>query len=443
MNVQQPTFDRLCAGYEIAPHVVEAICLFVTATRLLKPNVENYRTSHPSYKKIEQLLPRLSVVHKALLFESSLTLKEMHAQFSLMNATERNPEFRQADVNDLYELVIDLVDEGAPKNAETSVNFYDGDIGISTRDAEAFVTEFIGVMNALGSKEIIVLDFLEFLEKRRNNFLYFTEIEARLTNFAQQRVRESVQSGATGKGDFGNKVRLEIAELKRQHPTAEPESIAASLRTFYRNKTRKHFIEALELVADDRVDFLVLEYLEHAKVSINAKNSDAPRPKVAPKYCRSPQNREEGNAEPEVLKEFEERLLRFRLEKQSIGAQPTISNQMRETLRQEIWSSIMRQVSPGTAFDIATQARTILPQTYNDVGEACREEQKAKVDQFLEDLQRYQDCSAFPTLDQVDAVQRDRFERYGKAVKTLTANMGYPPKSLARLGLWALAESEK
>lgn len=403
---------------EAAPHVLETLALFSTATRLLTP-IPNY------YTKIHEDLPAvvrsMNVVEKALLLQGESAANPDRDMNILRSEGNKLSSDKIALLRRHTEQVADEHMKGV---GETRFSLYDGGIGVSTRETGKLLKQ---ILRFRPNEDLTVLEVCDVLEQRlKGGLKYDAEVEATKEHLRQQLVAEIAKaegySMATLKDrsyEFNKVVQKANEKLDELYPIPAAKDIVEQVKLYAKGKVQTDIYTALGLVNEENSEFTLKRYINHV-VSWNSRGSF----QVRKEFRLSSQS--DGKGDEAVMEDFEK----------NIAKKSFYYDSDKEKYRSGIGTSIgaWQLNNEGKSFEDNVEA--IFPDLMNDIRKAQKDARQKVLTEFLQDTERYVASPELLKRDMAEPGNRARAQEWEKHINVLE-KMGYPRGSLGKHIYWA------
>lgn len=284
----------------LAPHALNTFALFVTATRLLKPDSASY--THTD-KDLPEILKDLHVVEKALLLQEAVS--GVRNEMNIFRAGEKR--WSVVQLTKLKRHIPDIAAEYMHGVGFTRFTLYDGGIGVSTRAAQDLLKEIIGTRQ---TGPLTVVDVCEALNGRKDFLEYYQEIgnakeQFMETEFKNWMGEQRTQGKSPSDRDIASE-RLKIRrDIERRFPIPHPGQILHYVKEYARLQVQEDVYQALGMANMESMALRLGRYLEHVRVSVTKNGS------VRPEF-RVPKGGRNEDASKELMEDFEDRVLEQR-----------------------------------------------------------------------------------------------------------------------------------
>lgn len=401
-------FFRTILGADrvICPHVLHTMALFVTATRLLKPEPDRYKKVHEQLPKI---LERMSVVEKALLLQEPLpgTKSEMN----MLKSDERH-RWHQEELGLMKKFLPKIAGEYLNNTAEVQFSLYDGGFGISTASAQDLLRK-IAVFRA--GEPITVLEVLGVLKQSGDRFSYYDRIEDAKRRHVQARMEERKQEALRrGKPLSDKELQDALKEIsdrvERQFPIPAPQFIIKEVETFAKKKIQDDFYFAMGIASEEQSALSIRRYLAHARVSIG-------QPPLEVELQHRVTERERGHND-KLLEDFEDRVVKN---------EDLSSKEKRLAYRKHLFEQIGNWQAENPRESVVNNYESI----FGELVEGMRVVQRESLEKPLKEFEQLsREYSEDPLKLRKDLEGKEeegrKAQRWLKAIRVLEDTIGYP-----------------
>ena len=263
---QRDFFDTIVGRDRgICPHVLETVSLFVTATRLLRPEPSRYAKVH---ERLPNILGRMNVVEKALLLQESRP--EVKIELNMIKQDE-GKRWNQDELGIVKKFLPLIASEYMAGVGQTRFSLYDGGFGISTANAQDILRQ-VAVFRP--SQPITVIEVLGVLHRlSQEKFPYYAKIDEAKQHHIKARLedkqRENERNGKTlSEKDVRDWVKPISDEVEKQFPVPSPDSIIKAVEVYAKRRIEDDIYTALGIANEDHSTLSIRRYLAHARVSI-------------------------------------------------------------------------------------------------------------------------------------------------------------------------------
>lgn len=429
------------------PHVLETLCLFLTATRLLNPRPENYaRFSRKSSENLGEIAARLKGVRKALFFQRP-EFTERNEDLNILAQSGGTLLARDIKILRAHEPLIKK--EYLADIEKSRADIYDGGFGISTSNAKVLINDLTN--STRGSKYISVLDLINvltdayeegfeyyqnFLDAKNRHLIARYKTLCREENIEALNPAEFEQKG--GKNSQKQLALFQKAtnETNERFPISSPKELLDDVTTYARFKVQQDIYSALKIFREDIKD-RINKYIFHA-VSFTSKGAI----KIPDKYITTKREFRSGQqASGEVDEEF---MRMFEKDYGDItGIPQTRIGDFRQDLVYKVssWHSENKKNNPGTSTHLTDHLSELHDTDFiREIAKVLRANQageiRTKIRNFWADCQKYHEKPAVFKQDLDTPATRERATGWQEAWTGLQ-DMGYHQDSLFEHINWA------
>lgn len=394
-----------------APHAVNTLALFVTATRLLLPQKEHYEALHSD---LPAAIESMNCVEKAL-FLQGFSDKNPEQDMNFMrkrwstNSLKLMTQFTEAIANEHMKGV-----------GETRFSLYDGGMGISTREVQDILRQIVQIAPKEDYSVIEVIQYLEDKAKGIGGFEYDRKISESRAYYQAQFVQEKLDKNDRRNDEYVIRQANDEAlrRVKALFPIPTAAELVEQIKTYAKYKVKDDIDSALGLAKPEDMHFLLKRYMEHVR-SFSTRGQF----KVRPEYRASQMGTDD---------KWDERFMR------TVEEQLDVSTSKSEEYRKNFLNKIgaWTLVPENKGRNVEAALPEIFADMFKNIENKQRAEQQAKLNEFVEDVKKYSTDPALIENDRTNALVKERFGRYQQAMKVLLAR-GYPEDSIARHVVWA------
>ena len=447
-EAHRPTLEvALGNDIEETPHALELASLFVVSTRLLDPQASNYEDDTRTTKnELGILAERLVGVQKALYLGSKDGQEARSTINTLLPKSERfsAEEMKILEVGDnKWRIAHEYKGDVMKKN----VSLYDGGFGISTRDAQELIKDIVQRARLNGTDFTVKTVVDELREKLERGFHYFeapsaTLEEVKKQNFSQLCMKEGIGEAEIradidqSSGKLGGRAKelwdKAVKTAEASFPLRPPSSLVDQIDRYGRLLVQNDVRSASGLVEQSNLRERLEKYIMHLAAFSSGRE-------VPAKYRSEGLDAEKAKqADLAFMKELE------------ADADVTSLDSSRDKFREKLW----KEVSSWSIKKARTQKGAAGGGLENFIGDIFEEqmfgdlltrmkekfdqENKAVIDEFLEDLERYKKQPELLEKDKQNVMRQERANRYEEASQSLL-DSGYKQESLAQLVRWGFA----
>lgn len=381
-------------GVSATAHALDTLCLFVTATRLFKPSPDSLKEIDGN---LHEGVVSMNQVSKALLLQSS-NLQEIGKFLNIPQATVKSVIRHTDRIATQYDR--DITDPLFP--------YYDGGIGISTRQTEDLIREALAQLE--DGSDFTAIKVMQFLDEKakKQSFGYYKELQS-------LRAALLKQQSSSGK-PYTDK------ELDALIPFQEPKAILDSVRTYAITRVSQDIDQALEISVNKDASFQLNQYIAHVKAFI-MKGSYP----VTPHYrTGSSRMNQDGGADEALLSAIEQKFL-------DVSSARSVSHRSDFLGKIGAWG----QENPGQV--IEENVRNIFPKLFIQIATDIEKTFEKIRGRLLEAAKVYNaDKEQLESdLASLDPKYTERAELWIKTTARLK-DLGYSERSMAEHIVWAL-----
>lgn len=266
VDAQRDFFDTIVGrDRPICPHVLETVSLFVTATRLLRPEPSRYAKVH---ERLPHIVGRMNVCEKALLLQESRA--DVRIEMNMIKHDE-NERWNQDELSLLKKFLPLIASEYMAGVGQTRFSLYDGGFGISTANTQDILRQ-VAIFRP--AQPITVIEVLEVLHKQaQEKFSYYARIDEakqhHIKALLEEKQRDHERTGKTlSERDVREWVKPISDEVEKQFPVPSPDSIIRAVEIYAKKRIEDDIYSALGIANEDQSNLSIKRYLAHARVSI-------------------------------------------------------------------------------------------------------------------------------------------------------------------------------
>lgn len=404
----QRDFFRTIVGTDrvICPHVLDAVALFVTASRLLKPNPTSYSDVH---ERMPGILARMSVVEKALLLQEPRDGVKNELN---MLKSEESAKWHQDDLVLLKKFLPKIADEYMYGVGETRFSLYDGGFGVSTANAQDLLRKMAVFRQG---EPITVIEVIEVLKQHQDKFPYYEKIEESKRQYARRLLDDKKQEASRLGRTMNYKETQEalkeiLSRVEKEFPIPSPDSIVKEIVSYAKRMVQDDFYAAMGIASEEQSKLSIRRYLAHARVSIG----QAPL-EVEQQYRVN--DRERGHNE-ELLQDFEDKVVKN---------ENLSTPEKRQEYRKHLFEQIGNWQAENPQESVVTNYENIFGELVEGMRVVRKEMLEKPLHEFEQMTREYADdpLKVRKDLDGKED-ERRRAQRWVKAIKALEDTLKYP-----------------